>query len=132
MRTWDQRLDRLQERLARPSERQSSDEAEEIRRQAEHVNDCADSESGAEAPVFDITEDGVFCAADGKPVVTLHQTLAEPLYWQEIEWGLGESDLFHDEERETFYTLEGEFALSRDRVNLPALMSEERTPSSRL
>jgi hypothetical protein len=44
------------------------------------------------------------------------QTLAEPWYWQEVEWdGPG---LVHDEEREAFLTREGELVLSRGLVDL--------------
>jgi hypothetical protein len=68
-------------------------------------------------PPFTITEAGeVFCTRDGKPVTTYHQTLAEPWYWQEVEWG--GPGLVHDEEAEAFYTREGELAISRDRVDL--------------
>jgi hypothetical protein len=74
---------------------------------------------GAE-PVFEMTEDGdVLCARGGRPVTSYRQMLAEPWYWEQVAWG--EMGLIHDEGREAFYSPEGELALSRDRVNLPAL-----------
>jgi hypothetical protein len=43
----------------------------------------------------------------------------EALYLQEIEWyEAGESGLVHDREAEVFYSQAGEFALSRDRVDV--------------
>jgi hypothetical protein len=57
-------------------------------------------------------------------VTSYHQTLAEPWYWEQVAWG--ETGLIHDEEREAFYSPEGELALSRDRVNLPALFGRRR------
>jgi hypothetical protein len=77
-------------------------------------------------PLFEITENGnVLCAHDGKPVTNTRQTLAEGFYWQTVEWG-GDPNLIHDEEGQAFYTPDGELALSRDYVNLPALFGRWR------
>ena len=110
----------------------------EIRATAEHMNNCAHGE-----PLFEITEDGdVFCAADGKPVTTWVQLGAEESYRDQLEWialhlvrGI-EPDFTLDEEG-VFRTLDGRFALSRERMDLGGLMGprtqriEEATPPER-
>jgi len=95
----------------------------EIREAAEHANRCRDHEN---PPIFEITEAGdVLCARDGRPVTDMRQTLAEVWYWEELEDGA--PGLVHDEEAQAFYTPAGEFALSRDRVDLGHLMGKERS-----
>ena len=134
MRDIERRLRRLEDG-ARPTpedERLREEERERIRQEAERLNEsCGEArpiepdlgwlEGGGLLP-FTITEDGeVRSARDGKLITTFAQTLAEVWYWQEVEWGgLG---LVHDEEAETFYTPNGELALSRDRVNLQHYLS---------
>jgi hypothetical protein len=66
----------------------------------------------------------VLCARDGRPVTDPRQTLAEHFYWMEVEWG--HPGLVHDEEAQAFYTPDGDFALSRDRVDLRHLMDKRR------
>jgi len=73
--------------------------------------------------LFDVTEAGVFCARDGRPVTDTHQTLAEKFYWMEV--GFGGEGLVHDAEAEAFYTTEGELALSRDFVHLERLLGDK-------
>ncbi len=77
---------------------------------------------GGGLPPFTIAEDGeIRSSRDGKLITTFAQTFAEEWYWQTVEWGgLG---LVHDEEAEAFYTLEGELAVSRDRVDLRYLLN---------
>ncbi len=69
------------------------------------------------APPFAVAEDGLVYCRDGRPVTTLHQTLAEVFYLRQLEQG-NPGTLVHDEEAEAFYTPEGELALSRDRADL--------------
>jgi hypothetical protein len=67
-------------------------------------------------PPFRIDEEGaVFSSRDGKPITEYAQTLAEFWYWEEVDER--ELYLIHDEEAETFYTPEGNLAISRDRVD---------------
>ena len=95
----------------------------EIRETAEHRNNCAGGE-----PLFKITEDGdVFCAADGKPVTTWVQLGAEESYQQEMEWMAlslirGSEPPLTLDEAGTFRSLDGRFALSRERMELRGLM----------
>jgi hypothetical protein len=113
-------------------ERQRKEEQERIRQEAQRINERYVEEQpierelawleGDDLPPFAIAEDGeVRSARDGKPITTFHQTLAEVWYWQEVEWG--GPGLIHDEAAETFYTPNGELALSRDRVNLQHYLS---------
>ena len=80
---------------------------------------------GDSLPPFTITEGGeVRSAKDGKLITTFNQTLAEVWYWQEVEWG--GPGLIHDEEAEAVYTNDGEFALSRDCVNMQRYLRRRR------
>ena len=120
----ERRLTKLEE--GRPAPEDTPLETEKrrkrIREQAQHANRCRDK---GEPPVFEITEAGdVLCTRDGRPVTDSRQTLAEEWYWQELGWGF--PGLVHEEETQTFYTPAGEFALSRDRVDLRHLMGKER------
>ena len=120
----ERRLRGLEE-YATPKETPAETEKrrKEIREAAEHANRCRDHEN---PPIFEITEDGVvLCARDGRPVTDMRQTLAEVWDWQELEDGA--PGLVHDEEAQTFHTPAGEFALSRDRVDLRRLMGKERS-----
>ncbi len=100
-------------------ERQREEEHRCIRETAEHINRCRDRSA---PPLFEIDESGdVFCACDGKPVTTWHQTGAEQFYWMEVGWG--GPGLIHDEETEAFYTPDGDLAVSRDRFDLRYLWS---------
>jgi len=88
---------------------------ETVRRAALHENECAKGE-----PPFVVTEEAVFCAADGKPVITAHQTAAEVAYRLEVEWleedlAAGEEPyLDHDKEEQAFYSPDGKLVLSRE------------------
>jgi hypothetical protein len=95
------RLERLEEDHAVPGEYPKATEKRRkvIREQAELANRCQDRD---EPPVFDVTEAGVFCARDGRPVTDPHQTLAEKFYWMEV--GFGGEGLVHDEETQEFFT----------------------------
>ncbi len=76
------------------------------------MGECANRDSRREGldPPFEITESGeVFSVHDGRPVVSGHQALCERFYWQNLAWGVPG----HDEAAQAFYTLDGEFALSR-------------------
>lgn len=65
-----------------------------------------------EAATGEQTRNGCGFAEDGG---------CEDLYLQELAWyEAGESELVHDPEAEAFYTSAGEFALSRDRVDVRA------------
>jgi hypothetical protein len=55
--------------------------------------------------------------------VEMSENLAE--HANHCGWGTSPG-LVHDEEREAFFTLAGEFALSRERVSLPNLMGPGR------
>jgi hypothetical protein len=119
------RLSNLEAAYGGPKETaaEADERLKEVQRQAEHSNRCRDAD---EPPLFEITENGnVLCAHDGKPVTNTRQTLAEGFYWQTVEWG-GDPNLIHDEEGQAFYTPDGELALSRDYVNLPALFGRWR------
>jgi hypothetical protein len=106
--------------------REREEERERIREQAEHANRCGWGEKTDRWPLFEIDEDGnVFCTHDGKPVTDSRQILAEEFYWLEVGWGASPG-LVHDEAAQTFYTLDGELALSREYVSLPNLMGPGR------
>ena len=116
----ERRLSRLEDK-ALPGE-PPDDERERIREQAEHANRCGWAKECGRWPLFEIDEDGdVFCTHDGRPVTDSRQTLAEPFYRMEVEWGASPG-LTHDEEAQAFYAPDGELALSRDRVDLSRLM----------
>jgi hypothetical protein len=100
------------------------DSPESILKAAEHANACA-LEAG---PIFEITPGvgGVLCAVDGKPVTTWIQTGAERSYWMQMEWIAhsllsGVEPSLTLDERGSFRTQDGRFALSRDREDLAAL-----------
>ena len=125
------RLSRLEAADHRPgpeeAERQREEERKRVREQAEHANCCGWGEEVGRWPLFEIAEGGgddVFCTHDGKPVTDSRQILAESFYWMEVEWG--GPGLVHDEEAQAFYTPSGDLALSREYVNLPNLMGQER------
>ena len=91
---------------------------QEIRRRAEHADRTRDPDTD---PLFVILSGSeVFSARDGRPITTPHQVSTESLYWREVE--RGGTGLTHDNKAEGFYTPEGELALSRDFVNLEALL----------
>jgi hypothetical protein len=100
------------------------DERELIREQAEHANYCGWGEECGRWPLFEIGDNGVTCAHDGRPVTDPRQVLAESFYWMEVEWG--GPGLAHDEEAQAFYAPDGGLALSRDRVDLSRLMGPKR------
>jgi hypothetical protein len=95
---------------------------EAVRRAALHENVCAKGE-----PPFVVTEEAVFCSADGRPVTHVHQTSAEVAYWLEVEWleedlAAGEDPyLAHDEEEQAFYAPDGKLILSREYLDLHGL-----------
>ena len=113
---------------ARPNpedEREREEQRAKIREQAEHANYCGWGEECGRWPLFEIGEDGdVFCTHDGRPVTDSRQMLAESFYWMEVEWG--GHGLVHDEEAQVFYSLGGELAVSRDRVDLRHLLGPTR------
>jgi hypothetical protein len=75
-----------------------------------------------DTPPFVIADDGtVTCSRDGRPVTDYPATLAEVWFWEEMEDG-GDMRLVYDEEAEAFYNRAGEFAMSRERVDLRGLM----------
>jgi hypothetical protein len=120
------RLSRLEdaERPGPEDERQREEERKRVREQAEHANYCGWGKEVGRWPLFEIAEGGagdVFCTHDGKPVTDSRQILAECFYWQELEWG--DPGLDHDEGLQTFYTLEGELAVSRKRFDLQHLLN---------
>jgi hypothetical protein len=93
-------------------------ELREIRKRAEHANHC--SPTYDEPPPFDIVDDGVFSARDGKPITDGRQILAEQFYWKFVEDGDNPRGLLHDEGAGAFY-LPGpphELVFSRERCNL--------------
>ncbi len=111
-------VEQLEEGRGGPKDEREREELKRrIRDTVEHMNDCA---RGGE-PLFEITADGdVFCAIDGKPVATWHQTAAEELYWMEMEWSAlhvvrGCDPYFALDETGAFVTPDGRFALSRER-----------------
>jgi hypothetical protein len=122
MSSLERRLERLED-AARPepeAEQEREKWRERIREAAEQSIERSRREG--KEPVFEITDSGdVFCTHDGRPVTEWRQTLAEEWYRQELEWG--SPDLIHDEEREAFFTLEGDLALSRYVVNLRHLFN---------
>jgi len=107
---------------------------EMIRENAMHANRCAKGD-----PPFVVTEEGVYCSADGRPVTDLLQTGTEVMYWlevacheDEIAEGL-EPHVAHDEEEQAFYAPDGKLVLSREYVDLrgvfgclDAAIAEER------
>jgi hypothetical protein len=121
------RLRRLEERVAAEeppeTEAEREEQRREIRERAEHANNCAYGE-----PPFEVTGEGaVFCAVDGKPVVSSSQVFAEQSYWQEMEWTavwlvLGHGPRLTLDGEGVFRTPSGRFAASRDRVDLQGLM----------
>jgi hypothetical protein len=116
------RLEDLQAGGATETEHERLERLETVRRQAEHANFC--QPRGAD-PVFVIDEGGnVFSSRDGRPITDPRQTLATPWFWETLDEG-GEG-LVYDEETETFYARTGEFAISRDRVDLERFMGEQR------
>jgi hypothetical protein len=102
------------------------EDLETVRRAALHENECAKGD-----PPFVVTDEAVLCAADGKPVITAHQTAAEVAYWLEVEWlaedlaSLAGEDpyLDHDEEEQAFYAPDGKLILSRDYLDLHGLFA---------
>ena len=100
------------------------EDLEKIRRAALHANRCAKGD-----PPFVVTEEGVYCSADGRPVTDLLQTGTEVMYWLEVGWheeeiaeGL-EPHVAHDEEEQAFYSPDGRLILSRDYVDLRGLFA---------
>ncbi len=74
-----------------------------------------------DTPPFVIADDGtVTCSRDGRTVTDYPATLAEVWFWEQMEEG--DSRLVYDEDAEAFYNRAGEFALSRERVDLGGLM----------
>ena len=104
-----------------------AEEREQVRKAAEHANRCA---RGGWRP-FEITESGdVLCNVDGLPVTTWVQTGAEVSFWMQMEWTA--LDLLSGAEpgltldaKGAFVTLDGRFALSRERQDLRGLMGPE-------
>ncbi len=117
------RLNRLEDathQIAKPEDAQEREERlRHIREAAEHANYCGWERDGEQ--LFEIDVDGdVFCTYDGKPVTDGRQILAEHFYFMELGWG--GPGLIHDEEAQAFYSLSGELAVSRDRVDLQHLL----------
>jgi hypothetical protein len=115
-------LDRLEEafRLAGVGVAEEVDEKERamILESAIHANECGAGEEFGRWPLFDITEDGsVFSNVDGKQITTCTGVLAEQWYWEQVHYR--SPHLTYDEDQETFFDHDGDFALSRDRVSLP-------------
>jgi hypothetical protein len=98
------------------------EDLEKVRRAALHENECAKGD-----PPFMVTDEAVLCAADGKPVITAHQTAAEVAYRLEVEWleedlAAGQDPyLDHDEEEQAFYAPDGKLILSRDYLDFCGL-----------
>jgi hypothetical protein len=122
-------IEALKARRGFEAERQKrrEEEREEVREQAEHANHCA--ERGWRP--FEITEGGdVLCAVDGKPVSDTRQTLAEEFYWTQMEWEAlsllrGCEPTLTLDGAGAFVTLDGRFALSRERQDARAQMGPE-------
>jgi hypothetical protein len=97
---------------------------EAVRRAALHENECAKGD-----PPFVVTDEAVLCAADGKPVITAHQTAAEVAYRLEVEWleedlAAGQDPyLDYDEEEQAFYAPDGKLILSRDYLDFCGLFA---------
>jgi hypothetical protein len=117
------RLDKLEGRhKLSEAERDEARRREEIRRSAEHSNRTQPKD---EPPMFTILSGGeVYCSADGRTVTHAHQIAAEGFYQKELR--LGHPGLVHDPEKQVLYTMEGEFALSRDQVNLERTLGDKR------
>jgi hypothetical protein len=117
------RLDKLEgKHNLSQAERDAANLRKEVRAAAEHANRIRDS---GEDPPFTILSGGeVYCTADGKPVRHRHQVAAEQFYQKELT--RGGPGLIHDPTKEVFYSAEGEFALSRDHVNLERLLGDAR------
>jgi hypothetical protein len=104
---------RAREEAEEPERR--GEELRKVREAAEHVNYCRDR------IVFDIDEDGnVFSAHDGKPITTVHQTLADEWFFDFVADGHNPRGLLLDWETEAFYLPDPpyEMVFSRDRCNL--------------
>ena len=120
------RLERLEgsQRPEPEDERERERLRREIREAAEHANRCA---RGGWRP-FELTAEGVFCAADGRPVRTWAQTAAEEAYWAWMEFeairlARGLEPHFTLDEAGAFVTPGGgRFALGRERQDLEGLM----------
>ena len=116
------RLDKLEGRHnLSEAERDAQTLRKDICAAAEHANRTPPK--GVDKPFVILSGGEVYCS-DGKPVTHVHQVAAEQLYQKEIS--LGGPGLIHDPEREVFYSIEGEFALSRDHVNLERLLGDKR------
>jgi hypothetical protein len=59
------------------------------------------------------------------------QLTYEYLYWLHRTFGWKEAGLEHDEGEQAFYGVDGELAISRDYLNLPALGRAERAYKAR-
>jgi hypothetical protein len=117
------RLDKLEgKRNLTEQERDEEHRRAEIRRAAEHANRC---QPPGEEPLFVVMPSkDVFCALDGRPVTTTLQITCEAFYLKELE--RGGPGLVYDPGAESFYTLDGELALSRDFVHLERLIGDAR------
>lgn len=125
------RITRLKDaaRLEPEGEHECEEQRKSIREQAEHANRCGWNRG--EDPLFEIDEEGdVFCTHDGRPVTDTRQILAEQFYWMEVQGG-GDPGLIHDLGEQAFYSLSGELAVSRDRVDLRHLMGPARGTTDR-
>ena len=125
MSTLRRRIARLKDAAHPEPEDERDEQRRRIREQAEHANHCGWGEECGRWPLFEIDEDSdVFCTYDGKPVTDSRQILAEQFYFMEVQDG--GPGLIHDEGEEAFYSLSGELAVSRDRVDLRHLMGPTR------
>ncbi len=125
------RLDRLEARSGHAPEtpQERGERRRRIREAAEHANACEAVRGGS--PIFELAaanapRGGVFCASDGRPVTTWRQTGAERSYRAEMAWTAlalvdGSEPRLTLDETGAFVTLDGLFALDRDRQDLPAL-----------
>ena len=118
----ERRLTRIEDKARTGQPLEDAHERDErlklAREGAEHMNQARRRE-GME-PAFEITEGGVFCAYDRKPVTNFHQTLAEDWYHRQLELHDPDDEhgFTHDPEAEAFYRPDGEIALSRDTCHL--------------
>jgi hypothetical protein len=116
------RLDRLEgRRNLSEAELDEARRRKEIRASAEHANRTQPKD--VDAPFVVLAGGEVFCH-DGRPVTHVGQIAAEQFYQKELS--LGGPGLIHDPAKEVFYSTEGEFALSRNHVNLERWLGDKR------
>jgi len=132
-------LKRIEEQRARetlltpPLDREPTDEERReiiasVRHNGGYVEEFGSLKMG---PLFEIVGDDVYCTFDGKRVTHCSQLTYEYFYWLHRTFGFKEAGLEHDEGAQAFYGVDGELAISRDYLNLPALGRAKRAYKAR-